>query len=117
MNESIGIFSGDRALNYERMISIWLPGYEQLHEIIPAIFNNFIPDSASILIAGSGSGKELEVLGKANSLWRFLGVDPSPDMISLAQKKVTKLGLSDRVSFCKGLSPICLKLYSMMLLP
>jgi tRNA (cmo5U34)-methyltransferase len=103
MNQSIAIFSGDRALNYERLISIWLPGYEQLHEIIPAIFNNFIPDLASILIAGSGSGKELEVLGQANPLWRFLAVDPSPDMISLAQERVTKLGLSDRVNFYQGI--------------
>jgi tRNA (cmo5U34)-methyltransferase len=99
----IADFSGERALNYERLISIWIPGYEQLHAMLPAILHNFIPDSASLLIAGSGSGKELEVLGKANCAWQLLGVDPSADMMRLAQERIANLGLSDRVNFYRGL--------------
>ncbi|MEW5858214.1 MAG: class I SAM-dependent methyltransferase [Cyanobacteriota bacterium] len=102
-NQQVFIFEGERAGNYDNYIPVWVPGYELMHDLLQAILQVRLPEESSLLIAGSGSGKELETLGKANSSWRLLGVDPSPDMMSIASDRIQKAGLQERVSLHQGI--------------
>ena len=40
---------------------------------------------------------ELVTFGKANSQWQMLGVDPSANMLQMAQQKIEQEGLSKQV--------------------
>ena len=40
---------------------------------------------ARVLVLGAGGGLELKALAEAHSGWTFDGVDPSPDMLALAE--------------------------------
>ena len=41
-----------------------------------------------VLVVGSGTGNELEILAKAHKDWQFLGIDPSPEMNVQAREKL-----------------------------
>ncbi|MBD1877959.1 class I SAM-dependent methyltransferase [Coleofasciculus sp. FACHB-T130] len=102
-NQHVFIFEGERAGNYDKEILFWVPGYELIHDLLQAVLQVRLPEESSLLISGSGSGKELEILGKANSSWRLLGVDPSPEMMNIASDRIQKAGLQDRVSLHQGI--------------
>ena len=59
------------------------------------------PES-EILIVGAGTGAKILELGKTNSNWRFLGVDPAKPMLDLAKEKIEAAGLTDRVNLFNG---------------
>jgi tRNA (cmo5U34)-methyltransferase len=101
-HQSVEIFEGDRALNYDTKIPMLIPGYQLIHDLVACLLEGHLADESSILIAGSGSGKELEQLGQANSSWQFLAVDPSPDMLQIARARVRNAGLEQRVNFLTG---------------
>ncbi|MDY7012507.1 MAG: methyltransferase domain-containing protein [Cyanobacteriota bacterium] len=102
-SQNVEIFAGDRALNYDQKIPDIIPGYDLIYNLIACLFEQHLAEDASILIAGSGSGKELECLGQTNSSWQFLAVDPSPEMAEIAKAKVQTQGLETRVNFLTGL--------------
>jgi tRNA (cmo5U34)-methyltransferase len=102
--QKIFIFEGERAANYDQRISIWMPGYELMHDLVAAIYNHALPEGASILVVGCGTGKELEWLGRTNPTWQLLGVDPSPDMLSITRERLAQLGFRDRISLHEGVA-------------
>jgi tRNA (cmo5U34)-methyltransferase len=59
------------------------------------------PDAADILVVGAGGGMEISALGAARPGWRFLGVDPSAEMLALARR--TTEFIQDRVELIEGL--------------
>ncbi|MDY6785595.1 MAG: methyltransferase domain-containing protein [Cyanobacteriota bacterium] len=101
--KKVEIFAGDRAQNYDRNILQVIPGYDLIYTLIACLLQQRLPNDASILVAGSGSGKELECLSQTNLSWQFLAVDPSPDMMEIAKAKVEERGLKTRVKFLTGL--------------
>jgi tRNA (cmo5U34)-methyltransferase len=44
------------------------------------------PQDGRVLVLGAGGGQELKALAEAHSGWSFEGVDPSPDMLHLAEQ-------------------------------
>lgn len=59
-----------------------------------------VPEDGHVLVLGAGGGLELKVFAEAQPGWRFLGIDPSAEMLKLAQ---TTLGpLASRVEFLEG---------------
>lgn len=87
---------------YDKMAQMALPGYEAMHTMVKSILRSRLPEKANLLVVGAGSGMELVKFGLGNSQWQMLGVDPSSDMLALAQQKIEQHGLSERVKLFQG---------------
>lgn len=90
------------ATEYDVRVRQNIPGYDALLSMVVALFQQHLPNNAHILIVGVGSGNELQVLSNVQSHWQFTGVDPSENMLAVAQSKVEQLGISERVTLHKG---------------
>ena len=90
------------AAGYDERIRKTFPFYETIHTAINAVLRVYLGAESEILIVGAGTGAEILELGKTNSRWRFLGVDPAQPMLDLAKQKIQAVGLADRVSMFKG---------------
>lgn len=87
---------------YDKMAQMALPGYEAMHTMAKSILGSHLPERANLLIVGAGSGMELVNFGKGNTQWQMLGVDPSSNMLELAQQKIEQHGLSEQVQLFQG---------------
>ena len=91
------------AAGYDERIRKTFPFYETIHTAINAVLRVYLGAESEVLIVGAGTGAEILELGKTNSTWRFLGVDPAKPMLDLAKEKIEAAGLTDRVSLFNGL--------------
>ncbi len=87
---------------YDNMARMSIPGYDDLHTMVLSFLRSQLSEKANLLIVGAGSGMELVTFSKANSEWQLLGVDPSVNMLALAQQKIEQQGLSERVELFQG---------------
>ncbi|MGI8500809.1 MAG: class I SAM-dependent methyltransferase [Hassallia sp.] len=87
---------------YDRTAQLALPGYEAMHTMVLACLQAYLPESADLLVVGSGTGMELTLLGKACPQWHFLGIDPSEKMQAIAKEKMSHHQLSQRVKLIQG---------------
>ena len=87
---------------YDEMVQMSIPGYEALHTMALSFLRSKLPEEANLLVVGAGSDMELVTFGKANSQWQLLGVDPSSNMLSLAQQKIDQNDLVERVKLFQG---------------
>ena len=87
---------------YDRMAQLVLPGYEVMHTMVLACLQAYLPESADLLVVGSGTGMELTRLGKACSGRRFLGIDPSEKMQKVAKQKMSSHQLDQRLKLIQG---------------
>jgi tRNA (cmo5U34)-methyltransferase len=55
------------------------------------------PDSARVLVLGAGGGQELKEFAQAHAGWSFDGVDPSAEMLHLAQQTMGSLASRARL--------------------
>lgn len=78
-------FDRERANRYDLDIRKAIPGYEALHNMAQTLLHLSLPTSARLLIVGSGTGMELINCCKKNPQWFLTGVDPSEDMMAIAQ--------------------------------
>ena len=101
MSPSTG-FNAERAKSYDERVRQHIAGYETLHTLAETILAAEFPENASILVAGIGTGMEVLEWAPKHPAWRFVGVDPSKDMIAMAAEKVKAGGLSDRVRLSVG---------------
>lgn len=84
--KSLAIFEGDRAANYDDFVQQWIPNYDYFMSLLPALLRN--SPSNSLLAVGCGTGAELKALKDNDEAWSILGIDPSPEMINIAKKKL-----------------------------
>ncbi|MCF6434504.1 class I SAM-dependent methyltransferase [Pseudoalteromonas sp. MMG022] len=99
-------FQADEAQSYEQRITRLIPGYDLLHELTAAQLKTLLPDEATILVIGAGTGKDILALAQLNPHWRFIAQDISEDMLAIADQNFTNLGLSSRVTIvCGELEP------------
>ena len=63
-----------------------VPGYSSLHRMVSLLLAERTPQDGRVLILGAGGGQELKALAEAHLGWSFEGVDPSPDMLRLAEQ-------------------------------
>ncbi len=89
--------------SFQAFQSAVVPGIEGLHRSMRAIFDVVLQDEASVLVVGAGGGRELETLGASPRSYRMVGVDPSPEMLALAQLSVRNHGLMQRTTLHEGL--------------
>lgn len=77
-----------------------VPGFHALQQMAVLLLAEKAPANARMLILGAGGGLELKVFTQAQPDWRFVGVDPSAEMLELAR---TTLGpLVSCVDFHEG---------------
>lgn len=99
-----GRFSGERVDEYDSGIRRMLPGYELLHELTRSLLHAELGDRAKVLVAGCGTGMEIASLGDCRPRWCFTGVDPSADMVEIAERRMAELGMESRVELRVGLT-------------
>lgn len=79
----------------------FVPGLEAMHRMTGLLLAERVPDDASILVLGAGGGLELKALAEAHPGWSFVGVDPAPAMLDLAEQILGPL--MDRVKLIEGM--------------
>ena len=62
----------------------FVPGFADLHRMTSILLAERTPPAARVLVVGAGGGLELRALATAHEDWRFVGVDPSAEMLKLA---------------------------------
>ncbi|PMB53179.1 SAM-dependent methyltransferase [Fischerella thermalis CCMEE 5201] len=87
---------------YDNMARMALPGYEAMHTMVLACLRSHLPEKANLLIVGAGTGMELVRFAKSNREWQMLGVDPSANMLAVAQEKIQQHHLSEQVQLFQG---------------
>lgn len=77
-----------------------VPGLLGLQQMATLLLAERVPDHGRVLVLGAGGGLELKAFAQAHPGWRFLGIDPSAEMLKLAD---IALGpLASRVEFLEG---------------
>lgn len=78
-----------------------VPGFASLHRMVEMLLAERVPANGKVLVHGAGGGLELRALAEAQPGWLFDGVDPSPEMLALAEDTVGPYGA--RVLLHQGL--------------
>jgi tRNA (cmo5U34)-methyltransferase len=77
-----------------------VPGFSDLHRMATVLLREGAPDDAAILVLGAGGGLELKAFAESQPGWRFVGVDPSAEMLALARQTLGPLG--SRIELLQG---------------
>jgi len=99
MTDSKTVFTKERAQTYDKRVRQAIAGYEVLHELSEVVLSNELPEKASLLIVGAGTGVELLAYGAKHPKWIFTAQDPAETMLSIAKEKVEAAQLTNRVTF------------------
>ncbi len=102
MDETVFDFDGDYGEGYEALARQVIPGYRTLFPMFTAIIEPDLPLGARVLVVGAGTGIELIALKRARPDLRLHGVDPSAQMLEIAERRVAEAGLSDGVTLQLG---------------
>jgi tRNA (cmo5U34)-methyltransferase len=100
MNKNL--FSGAYANTYDTRIERLVPGYRLAHELTLAKLETLVPNEATILIAGAGTGTEVGLYASHRPRWRFIAVEPSQDMAAVLAAKADAGGFADRLEIVRG---------------
>lgn len=95
-------FDKDRARRYDHTARQTLPGYEELHNMASSLLGVELGEEARVLVVGAGTGMELLTLAEQHPRWRFTGVDPSAEMLTVARERLQERGWTDRVRLHVG---------------
>ena len=90
--EMSGAFSPLRNRGYLEGPPRQVPGFASLHRMVEMLLAERVPANGRVLVHGAGGGLELRALAEAQPGWLFDGVDPSPDMLALAEETVGPYG-------------------------
>lgn len=95
-------FSSPEAVaGYAERTARIVPGLRDLHTMAGLLLAERTPADGRILVLGAGGGLELKVFAEMQPRWRFDGVDPSVEMLRLAQ--ATLGPLASQVRFHEGI--------------
>nr|WP_297917356.1 class I SAM-dependent methyltransferase [uncultured Allomuricauda sp.] len=87
--KDLAIFEGDRAFNYDNFVQQWIPNYDYFMSTVSRLLSSVT--EKTLLSVGCGTGNEILVLKETDAKWSVVGVDPSPEMIEIARKKLAHL--------------------------
>jgi tRNA (cmo5U34)-methyltransferase len=79
-------FRAEHARAYAEGPPRQVPGFEGLHRMTAMLLAERVPAEGRVLVLGAGGGLELKALGDAHPGWTFDGVDPSGDMLRVAER-------------------------------
>lgn len=68
-----------------------VPGFTDLQRMTRLLLAEAAPVDGRILVVGAGGGLELRAFAQAQPDWRFVGVDPSVEMLDLARRTLGPL--------------------------
>jgi tRNA (cmo5U34)-methyltransferase len=74
-----------------------VPGFDSLHRMAEVLLAERAPDDARVLVLGAGGGLELRAFAQARPGWTFDGVDPSAEMLRLAERALGPLAARARL--------------------
>jgi tRNA (cmo5U34)-methyltransferase len=77
-----------------------VPGFHALQQMTALLLAESVPDEGHVLVLGAGGGLELKVFAEAQPGWHFVGVDPSAEMLKVAE--ATLGSLASRVDLIEG---------------
>ena len=77
-----------------------VPGFTDLQRMTRLLLAESAPADGRILVVGAGGGLELRAFAYAQPNWRFVGVDPSAEMLALARRTLGPL--MDRTELHEG---------------
>ncbi len=95
-------FTQHWASDYDERIIRLIPGYGTLHEIASCVLAAQLQGVAGeidVLVAGAGTGRELDDLAARDPQWRFTAVDSSQPMLDNAHARATAGNYIDRAAF------------------
>ena len=95
-------FDRNRAREYDLDIRKAIPGYEALHGMTHSLLQTNLSESAKLLVVGSGTGMELINYSQQNLEWSLTGVEPSAEMMAIAEEELTTLGYRERIDLHTG---------------
>ena len=81
-------FSGQPVNTYAEGPPRQVPGFLSLHRMTTMLLAERTPANGRVLVLGAGGGLELNAFAAAHPGWSFDGVDPSADMLRLAEQMV-----------------------------
>lgn len=81
-------FRGAHASSYAEGPPRNVPGFASLHRMTSMLLAERVPSEGRVLVLGAGGGLELKALADDHPGWTFDGVDPSADMLGLAEQTV-----------------------------
>lgn len=90
----------DAVSGYAEGVRRFVPGLDGLHRMTAVLLAERAPPNARVLVLGAGGGLELRALAEAHPQWTFLGVDPAPEMLRLAERTLGPL--MQRVELVEG---------------
>lgn len=68
-----------------------VPGFHALQQMSELLLAEHVKENGQVLVLGAGGGLELKVFAEAHPDWRFVGVDPSSEMLELARHTLGEL--------------------------
>jgi tRNA (cmo5U34)-methyltransferase len=96
------LFDQKKAEQYDIIARKAVFAYDQLFVMITAQIQNYVSETASVLVVGCGTGTELVTFAETNPSWRVTGIDPSEEMIWISRRKIEHAKLTNRVSIYQG---------------
>ena len=92
MNNPFNAFSDAQAVaRYAEDPPRKVPGFADLQRMTALLLEEHAPAEARILVLGAGGGLELKAFAQAYPRWKFDGVDPSGEMLKLAEQTLGPL--------------------------
>ena len=91
-----------QAAGYDAQWARMAPIRESLHFLLETVFSD-LPGDARLLCVGAGTGAEIAHLARRFPRWRFLALDPAPQMIAACRARAEREGFADRCEFSVGL--------------
>lgn len=86
MSKSTDVFSDPQAVaRYAEGPPRIVPGFADLQRMVTLLLAERAPQHARVLVVGAGGGLELKVFAESQPDWQFDGVDPSAEMLKLAE--------------------------------
>jgi tRNA (cmo5U34)-methyltransferase len=95
-----GFDDPDAVARYAETPPKLVPGFHDMQRMATILLAEKVPDNGRVLVLGAGGGLETKVMAAAHPDWHFDGVDPSAEMLALAQR--TLAAFEDRVTLHKG---------------
>lgn len=74
-----------------------VPGFADMHRMASLLLAERVPENGSILVLGAGGGLELKAFALAHPRWTFVGIDPSLEMLQLAEQHLGLLASRTRL--------------------
>jgi tRNA (cmo5U34)-methyltransferase len=91
-------YDATHAAAYDAKIRKLIPGYALLHALSLELLDEALPERATVLVAGSGTGTELAALHARCPAWQLTGVEPSADMMAQAAMRLEEACAHGRVT-------------------